>query len=289
MSIFEGKIIKAVSSFYYVEHNNTVYTCKAKGNFKKNGINPLVGDNVLFDNEILVVTEILERKNFLIRPPVANIDNIFIISSYQTPKPNFINMDKLIVIAEQQNIEPILVFNKCDLGDMQEFVEVYTKAGFKCIVTSTFNENTCEQIIPYLKNKVSVFTGNSGVGKTSILNILFNNKDRLKTGEVSEKLGRGRHTTRHTELFSVHGGYVADTPGFSAMDMERMLKCDKDDLCLYFRDFENYIDSCKFTSCSHCFDKGCAVLEAVNNGSISNVRHSSYVAIYNELKQIKEY
>ncbi len=289
MNYIKGKIIKAISGFYYVEENNNVFTCKAKGSFKKMGITPLVGDNVLVDIDDMVICEVLERKNFLVRPPIANIDKLFIISCYCTPKPSFINIDRLITVAEQQNIEPILIFNKSDLGDMQGYVDVYKNAGFKCIVTSTKNDNSCDEILPLLSNSVSAFTGNSGVGKTSILNTIFKNKTELKTGEVSEKLGRGKHTTRHTELYKVNGGFVADTPGFSSLDMERLIKCDKNDLCNYFRDFEDYINQCKFTSCSHCNDKGCAVVKAVSEGKIEVSRHESYKTIYNEIKQIKEY
>ena len=237
----------------------------------------------------MMVTEVLERKNFLIRPPVANIDQLFIISSFNTPQPNTLNIDRLIAIAEQQCIEPILVFNKADLGNMSEYVDIYLKSGFKCIVTSTKNKNACEEILPLLSESISVFTGNSGVGKTSILNVLFENKTELKTSEVSEKLGRGRHTTRHCELFKVNSGYVADTPGFSAIDMECMLKCEKEELCEYFREFKDITQSCKFTSCSHCNDKGCAVVSAVSNGEIHKSRHESYKTIYNELKQIDKW
>lgn len=289
MSTINGVIIKAISGFYYVEANNEIYTCKAKGNFKKQGIKPIVGDNVAIDDADLIVTEVFERKNFLVRPPVANIDKLFIISAFETPSPSPINIDRIIAIAEQQNIEPILVFNKSDLGSMKEFIDIYTSAGFKCILTSAKNDDSCNEILPLLSNSVSVFTGNSGVGKTSLLNVLFKHKIDLKTGEVSEKLGRGKHTTRHTELFKVNGGYVADTPGFSAIDMERIFKCNKDDLHNYFREFNDYVDNCKFSSCSHCTDKGCAVVEAVTNGKINVTRHESYKIIYNELKQINDW
>ena len=289
MAKIKGIIIKAISGFYYVESDGEVFTCKAKGNFKNQGIKPLVGDNVIIDSEDLMVIEVLKRKNFLIRPPVANIDKLFIISSYKTPRPNTLNIDRLIAIAEQQNIEPILIFNKSDLGDMTEFVDIYSKSGFKCVVTSANNENSCDEILPLLSGSVSVFTGNSGVGKTSILNKIFKNKTELKTSEVSEKLGRGRHTTRHCELFVVNDGYVADTPGFSAIDMEFMLKCEKEDLCELFREFRDLSSNCKFTSCSHCNDKGCAIAEAVEKGDIEKSRHESYKTIYNELKQVDKW
>ena len=289
MTNINGVIIKAVSGFYYVECDNNVYTCKAKGAFKKQGIKPLVGDKVVIDINDLVVSDVLERKNFLVRPPVANIDKLFIISSFKTPQPNTLNIDRLIAIAEQQGIEPILIFNKSDLGDMQEFIDIYSATGIKSIITSTKNENSCDKIIPLLKNSVSVFTGNSGVGKTSILNVLFKNKTELKTSEVSEKLGRGRHTTRHCELFKVNDGYIADTPGFSAIDMEFMLKCEKEDLCELFREFREFTPNCKFTSCSHCNDKGCAVVSAVETGIINKSRHESYKVIYNELKQVNKW
>ena len=289
MAEIKGIIIKAISGFFYVESNGDIYTCKAKGNFKKLGIKPLVGDNVVIDTVDLIVIDVLQRKNFLIRPPVANIDKLFIISSFKTPQPNALNIDRLIAIAEQQNIEPILIFNKSDLGDMREFVDIYSKSGFKCITTSAKNKNSCDEILPLLEGSTSVFTGNSGVGKSSILNVLFKNKTELKTSEVSEKLGRGKHTTRHCELFKVNQGYVADTPGFSAIDMECMLKCEKEDLCDLFREFKSFIPNCKFTSCSHCNDKGCAVVDAVENGVIDKSRHESYKIIYSELKQVDKW
>lgn len=289
MEIIDGILIKAISGFYYVEAGNAIYTCKAKGSFKNDGIKPLVGDKVKVNTKDLIVEDVLPRKNFLIRPPVANIDNLFIISSFTTPKPNTLNIDMLTAIAEQQNIEPILIFNKSDLGDMNEYIDIYSKSGYKCIILSAKNDDIKSILVPYLKNCVSVFTGNSGVGKTSILNKLFENDNLLKTGEVSEKLGRGRHTTRHTELYKVGGGYVADTPGFSAIDMQKMLNCEPDELCNYFREFKEHINDCKFNSCTHCNDLGCKVLEAVINKVIDKSRHESYIHIYNELKQSKKW
>lgn len=285
----KGIIIKALSGFYYVEFDNKIYTCKAKGTFRKQNIKPLVGDNVIFDVDDLIIEEIIQRKNSLLRPPVANIDKMFIISSHQTPSPNVLNIDRLIAVAENNGIEPILIFNKSDLGSFTEYENIYKNAGFKCITTSAFSKNAAEQILPHIKDSISVFTGNSGVGKSSLINSIFKDSSLIKTGEVSEKLGRGRHTTRHVELFKIDNAYIADTPGFSAIEIEKMLNCEKEDLHLFFREFKDYTDNCKFTSCSHCSEKGCAVIDAVNNNQITKSRHNSYVTLYNELKQIKHW
>ncbi len=288
MMRLEGILTKAIAGFYYVEAGSGVFTCKAKGAFRKNGDKPLVGDRVMIDADSCVVTDILERRNSLLRPPVANVDRLFIVSSYKTPSPNALSIDKLTVIAEQNGIEPVIVFNKSDLGDFDEWIKIYKGAGFRCLTVSAVKQNGCSEIIPLLSGGISVFTGNSGVGKSSILNC-FLPEQRLKTGEISEKLGRGRHTTRHTELFKVYGGYVADTPGFSSLDTERTINCEEDNLCDYFREFRDYIADCQFTSCTHRVEKGCAVLKAVEQGKISLIRHNSYVTIYNELKEINKW
>lgn len=285
-----GIIIKAISGFYYVSDGEKTYECKARGSFRESGVSPLVGDRVEFERteeQKGVVTAVLPRKNLLSRPPVANIDKLFIISSYEKPAPNAYIIDKLTALAEYKEIEPIIVFNKCDMGGFEEWEGIYRKAGFRVYTVSAENGEGINALKSELKNCVSAFTGNSGVGKSSILNVLFEGLN-LETGAVSEKLGRGRHTTRHTELFSLpEGGFVADTPGFSSLEYE----CDdygfKESLVYCFRDLSEYADSCKFTTCTHTVEKGCNIIGAVENGEIAESRHKSYIALFEELKDLK--
>lgn len=287
-----GKLIKAISGFYYVEAENMLYECKARGVLRKQDMSPVVGDNVKITvngNQTGVLEEVLPRKNCLIRPQIANIDKLFIVSSYNTPAPNTLLIDRITAIAEYYDIQPVIVFNKSDLGDFSNFVSIYKNAGFNTFTVSAKNGEGVEELKKELFNCISAFTGNSGVGKSSLLNVLFSDLD-LKTGEVSEKLGRGRHTTRHNELFKhCFNGYVADTPGFSSLDNLHMGFDFKENLADCFSDFSPFLTGCKFTSCSHTKEKGCLICDAVENGAIEKTRHESYVAIYNELKLINSW
>lgn len=288
-----GKIIKGIGGFYYVEAADVIYECKARGVFRKKKITPLVGDDVVFsinENAENTIDEISERKNSLVRPPLANLDTLFIVSSVVEPNINTLVIDRLVAIAEYKNIEPIIVFTKIDLSsDYLHYVDIYIKAGFKVICCDNISGDGSNEIKELLKGKISAFTGNTGVGKSSLLNAL-DESFALQTGETSKKLGRGRHTTRHCELFKCCGGYVADTPGFSSVDFERCERILKDDLPYCFREFRPYLEECKFqTNCSHIKDKGCAVLNALENGDISRERHESYVQFYNEVKDISEW
>ena len=290
----KGKIIKGIGGFYYVDADDVIYECKARGNFRNKKITPLVGDDV----EITVnegdhentIDAILPRKNALVRPPLANLDRLFIIASMVEPKINLLLIDKLIAIAEYKEIEPIVVLTKTDLApDYQAYVDIYQQAGFRVIVCDNTTGKGAEEIKSLLKGKICAFTGNTGVGKSSLLNNVFPAL-QLQTGETSKKLGRGRHTTRHCELFKTDGGYIADTPGFSSLDIERCEKIMKEDLPYCFREFEPYLSKCRFAvNCSHVSDKGCAVCEAVEKGLISPSRHNSYAAMYQEVKDIKEW
>ncbi len=284
-----GILIKAISGFYYVSFDGNVYECKARGNFRKAGVSPIVGDIVefsLIDNAHGIVEKICERKNLFNRPLVANVDKLFIVSAYSTPAPDTLMIDRLTALAVYNDIEPIIVFNKADMGSFDEFYGIYSKAGFKTYVVSAKDNVGIDDLKAEMRDSVCAFSGNSGVGKSSILNALFSEL-QLKTGEVSDKLGRGRHTTRHTELFFVgDGAYVVDTPGFSTVDTNEDLYDFKLSLANCFPDFSEYLGCCKFTSCSHIAEKGCAVVEAVRSGEIQKSRHDSYVALMAELKDI---
>lgn len=290
--MINGKLIKGIGGFYYVEAANAVYECKAKGIFRKNNITPLAGDNVLISinqNSENRIEEIKERKNSLVRPPVSNLDQLFIVSSAVEPDINTYNIDKLIAIAEYKMIEPVIVFTKTDLSDnYKKFVSVYENAGFKVICCNNKTGEGAEIIKDMLCGKLSAFTGNTGVGKSSLLNCIDGSL-ALATIEISKKLGRGRHTTRHTELFKINGGYVADTPGFSSLELDKSENILKDDLFNCFREFEKYFGQCKFSTCAHINEKGCAICKAVADGLIAESRHCSYVQMYNNVKNINEW
>lgn len=287
-----GTLLKGIGGFYYVEAADAVYECKARGVFRKKKLTPLAGDHVLItihdDGKENTIDEIEERKNFLLRPPVANIDNLMIVASTVSPKPSLLIIDKLIAIAEHKGIEPIVVFTKSDLESTEDLMQIYQSAGITAITVSNKTGVGVEKVRALLKDKITAFTGNSGVGKTSLLNAL-DEKLSLATGEISDKLGRGRHTTRQAELFKTCGGYIVDTPGFSSLDFYKSGAIGKEDLADCFREFSPYLGTCKFTTCTHTCDKGCRILEAVEAGKISKSRHESYVAIYNEIKDIKEW
>lgn len=291
MEKVKGKIIKGIGGFYYVETADAVYECKARGSFRKDKITPLVNDNVVIsvnENAENTVDEILPRKNSLARPPVANIDNLIIVVSTVEPKPSTFVIDKLTAVAEFNGIEPVIVITKSDLSEADALYEIYSKAGFKTYIVSNEDKKGIDGVRKILAGKTNVFTGNSGVGKTSLINNL-DSALSLKTAEISKKLGRGRHTTRQAEVFNICDGYIIDTPGFSSIDIDRSNIIMKDELCRCFRDFADFTDKCKFTSCSHTCEKGCAVVKAVEDGAISPSRHASYVQMYNDVKDIKQW
>ena len=219
----QGRILKGIGGFYYVEAEQTTYECKARGVFRKRGTTPLAGDwvQICIDNDTGTIEEIFPRKNMLVRPPCANIDQMFLVASVCDPSPNLLVLDKMIAVAEDQEMEPILVISKTDLQSADELEQIYQKAGIQVITVSSVSRQGVEQIKTLLMDKISVFTGNSGVGKSSLLNCI-SPEFQQETGIISSKLGRGKHTTRQVELLKLPcGGYVADTPGFSTMDMER--------------------------------------------------------------------
>lgn len=287
-----GIIIKGIGGFYYVEAaDGIVYECKARGVFRKEKITPLAGDRVeitVESNNKNSIDKILERRNFFKRPPIANVDTLVIVSSVCDPRPNLLIIDRLTAVASYKNVEPIIVFTKDDLQSANEFVKIYTNAGFKTFAVSNETGEGIEKVKSIIDGGITVFTGNSGVGKSSLINRMYPDFC-LETGEISRKLGRGRHTTRHVELFKVGSGYIADTPGFSSLDFETNDLIKKDELAFCFPDFAYYIGSCRFSTCAHVNDKGCSLVEAVKNGDVERTRHESYVTMYNEVKDIKDW
>ncbi len=290
--MIEGIIVKAISGFYYVSDGNAVYECKSRGIMRKDGVSPTVGDNAaisVVSNGVKpggVVEQILPRRNLLSRPPVANVDKLYIISSFENPAPNTLIIDKLICSCEAKGIEPVVVFNKCDMGDFGEFEDIYKAAGFETYTVSCVTGEGIDSLLSSFSSGISVLTGNSGVGKSSLINKMFPEYN-IKTGEISQKLGRGRHTTRHSELYPIKQAcYICDTPGFATVDSEPMLK---ESLADNFREFADYLGECKFTTCSHTCEKGCAILGAVSSGAIPKARHDNYCAIYKDLSALKSW
>ena len=288
----EGLVRKGVGGFYTVETPAGFYTCTARGRFRRERVSPYAGDRVRILGEedgTGALVEILPRKNFLVRPPIANIDQLFIVSSLRDPHPEPLIIDKTIAVAELEDIQPVLVLTKNDLEDAAPLKAVYDLAGVPCLVVSSRTGQGVEAVRALLAGKISAFTGNSGVGKSTLLNALFPQLE-LKTGEISQKLGRGRHTTREVELYPLEGGgYVADTPGFSTFDVERYRLTDKERLAHGFREFAPYLGQCQFSSCSHTCEKGCAILQAVEEGKIARSRHDSYCAMYEEISGFKQW
>ena len=286
-----GIIIKITGGFYYVEAADSVYECKARGVFRKRGTSPLVGDIVditVPEDGYCSIDKIHDRRNSLVRPALANLDNLMIISSVKEPDVNLYLIDKMTAAAVNKEITPIVVFSKSDLAQTDDLVEIYRKVSIPVFSFSSVDNRGLDEIKAVLKDKVTAFCGNSGVGKSTLLNALFPELS-LQTGEISDKLGRGRHTTRTVELFKKHGGYIADTPGFSTVDIERFELIRKDELKFAFPEFDEYFGTCQFNSCNHVCEKGCRVLEAVEEGIIPRSRHDSYVRMYNEVKDIKEW
>lgn len=289
MSTVEGVIIKGIGGFYYVDTGDKIIECRARGIFRKKGFIPLVGDKAEIeinqDGKTGVVNRINERKSLLIRPAVANVTQMVAVVSQSSPKPNTYVLDKLIASAEFAGLKVAVCFNKSDLGGDEEIIDAYIKAGFKTIITSALEGTGVEQLREFLKDEITVFAGNSGVGKSSLLNELVK-KEMFETGTVSEKLERGRHTTRHSELAELpFGGYIIDTPGFSSFDVNTIPLTE---LAGMFREFGDYTDCCRFPDCSHTAEPDCGVIAAVQSGKIAVSRHESYIQLYKEIKNLKQ-
>ena len=288
----EGRIQKALSGFYYVDTGSEILTCRARGKFRKEGISPLVGDRVEvreLGNGEGIVDKILPRRNFFTRPAVANIDQLVIIASAAIPRTDPFLIDRVAAISALKDCETVILLNKCDLDRADELYGIYHAAGFQTLRVSAETGEGLEELKAVIKGKLSAFTGNSGVGKSSILNAL-DPDFRLKVGEISDALGRGRHTTRHVELYRLScGAEVMDSPGFSSFETEELNLELKHHLPETFREFEPYLNDCRFVGCSHTKEKGCAVLDALKQGKIQKCRHESYLRLYEELKPLRDW
>lgn len=287
----EGVIFKALSGFYYVDCGGETVTCRARGKFRLEKVSPLVGDRVEVEVQPSgegTVAAILPRKNEFHRPAVANIDLLVIVASGAIPVTDPFLIDRVVAMAERRDCESVICFNKWDLSQPQDLYETYVNAGFPTLRVSAETGEGLEELSRRIAGKVCAFTGNSGVGKSSILNALEPDFG-LEVGEVSEKLGRGRHTTRHVELFRLkNGALAADTPGFSSFEEDGAL-CPPEELARSFREFRPYLDSCQFLDCAHVQEPGCAVLEALARGEIAQSRHDSYVRLYRQAKEIPQW
>lgn len=282
MKSLSGKIIRSVGGIYYTETEDGILGCRARGIFRNKSVSPAVGDNVSItadESAEPVIESICERKNYLVRPPLANLDMILFVVSSCEPAPNSYIIDKLISIFESKDIETALIFTKTDKQGCSELSDIYSGAGYKCFFSDI--NNNADEIRAYAAGKVTALIGNSGVGKSSLMNRIFPELG-TETGEISKKLGRGRHTTREVCMHPLDGGYIADTPGFSTVDIERYGRIKKEDLAGCFREFSPFIGKCRFNDCAHLKEVGCAVTEAVADGRIPKLRYDSYARIYAE-------
>ena len=291
----QGKIVKGIAGFYYVHVvESGLYECKAKGIFRKEKLKPLVGDIVEIDvldetEKKGNIVEVLERKNELIRPAVANIDQALVVFAVTKPKPHFNLLDRFLIMMESKDIPVILCFNKKDIAtepEIQELKEIYEACGYEMVFTSALEEENVDQLKELLRGKTTAIAGPSGVGKSSLINI-FQPDANMETGSISEKIERGKHTTRHSELIWIEENtYIMDTPGFSSLYTNDF---EKEELKFYFREFEDYEGQCRFLGCDHIHEPGCKVKEALEEGKIHSVRYKNYLEMYQELKEKRRY
>ncbi len=295
----QGTIIKGIAGFYYVEANQTIYECKARGKFRKDNIIPVIGDNVLItlstaENstdkyQTAMIEDILDRKNSLVRPPVSNVDQAIVVFSVTYPEIHLDLLDRFLIMIEKENIRPYIVLNKIDEAQEKRYYQIvddYSKIGYEVLCLSAKKEINVELLKEKLKNQTSVFAGPSGVGKSTLLNAIEKGL-RLETGAVSDKIKRGKHTTRHVELIPLSiGGFVLDTPGFTSLQLEGI---DKDDLRYYFKEFRDFEGQCKFSGCSHIHEPGCSVKKALEQGDLLQQRYDNYIAYYNQLQNVRRW
>ena len=286
-----GRIIRSLSGFYDVQLPGQVVTCRGRGVLRKQHVTPLTGDmvEITVEHGKGMVETVLPRQNSFVRPAVANVDALAIFAANVNPVTEPFLIDRVTAIAGNQNVKCVICINKCDLDPAQKLRETYEKAGFPVIATSAVTGEGVEQLRAFLRGKLTAFTGNTGIGKSSILNALCPALN-LATGEVSEKLGRGRHTTRHVELYTLEEDtFVMDTPGFSSFDTDQMDVILKENLQYAFPDFAPWIGSCQFADCSHRQEPGCGVRQALEEGKIMPSRYDSYLRLYEKSAQIKEW
>jgi len=289
----EGLIIKSTGDRMTVlTEDGETCTCRARGRFRLDGTFPLAGDRVIFrisHGDEQLVERVLSRKNYLIRPPVANIKRLCIVASMAPPVTDRLSIDTLTAAAEYNGIQPVIIVNKYDLVPGDELAAVYRKAGYPVFLTSTFRGDGVDELRSFISDGLSVFAGSSGVGKSSLLNQLLPEAG-VRTSYISQKIGRGRHTTRHVELFpNGRGGYIVDTPGFSSIDPVQMLLLDKKRLENCFPEFEPYIGKCRYDDCAHTHDDDCAIQKAVDRGEIDRLRHENFVTIYDQVSRLKDW
>ena len=292
--MIEGIITKGVGGNYYVDIGNKIIECRARGLFRLQNIKPLVGDRVLIriteeDENVGYIEKVMERTNEIKRPSVANAQQLLIIFAVKNPNPSFLLLDKLLIAAEINNLQPVICFNKSDLANEEEqkyIKELYKNTGYNIIFTSKYNEDSLNVLKNILKDKLNVFSGPSGVGKSSLMNAIEPDFF-LQTGEISEKLKRGKHTTRHAEIFKLSfGGYAVDTPGFSSFELEGI---DEYELKNYYPDLVKYSEECRFLDCLHNKEPNCAIKKAVKDNAISQSRYDNYVNLLEEIKSNKLY
>lgn len=292
--MIDGIIVRGVGGNYYVDTGIKLIECRARGLFRLKNIKPLVGDKVLIrlteeDENQGYIEEIKERTNEMVRPPVANAEQLLIFFAVTNPEPSFLLLDKLLIAAETNNLKPIICFNKCDLANetlKKEYENIFVNTDYRIVFTSKNEEGSLNELKNILKDKLTVFSGPSGVGKSSIMNAVQPDF-QLKTGEISDKLKRGKHTTRHAEIYKLDsGGYVVDTPGFSSFELEGIGEYD---LKEFYPEIKKYDSGCRFADCLHYKEPNCVIKDAVNDGLISQTRYNNYLRLLDEIRKIKIY